>query len=252
MKDDRAGRNFDQPRQQIPATTYSVCTSTTPATALIAPAICGETLKRPGSFISTSVWRSSMMTSETSPSAPPGSAGAGFAGRPFAGPPDAAASGMLSRRAIESSGLVSRTKIRRPFWVFLKHQRSIGASRHRRTQPCLARSGAISSMSLTTSSCTPTNIPSRTARPTCSTAGFGCQSVWDMHVALYAFPPVRHPVAALRESQDRYLHRQANDLDQIRQRQIAPPSQQFCTDPKGSTLYLPSLGRTSGALRARW
>src|SRR5450432_753212 len=34
---------------------YSVCTSTTPETALIAPAICGETLKRPGSFISTSV-----------------------------------------------------------------------------------------------------------------------------------------------------------------------------------------------------
>jgi hypothetical protein len=50
MNADRACCNFVQPRQQILATTYSVCTSTTPATALIAPAICGETLKRPGSF----------------------------------------------------------------------------------------------------------------------------------------------------------------------------------------------------------
>src|ERR1700738_2279583 len=47
-----------------------VCTSTTPDTALIAPAICGETLKRPGSFISTSVSRSSINTSDTSPSDP--------------------------------------------------------------------------------------------------------------------------------------------------------------------------------------
>ncbi len=38
---------------------------------MIAPAICGETLNRPGSFISTSVSRSSISTSETSPSAPP-------------------------------------------------------------------------------------------------------------------------------------------------------------------------------------
>ena len=42
----------------------------------MAPAICGETLKRPGSFISTSVSRSSIITSETSPSAPPAAAGA--------------------------------------------------------------------------------------------------------------------------------------------------------------------------------
>ena len=68
-------------RRQQRFRNYTVCTSTTPDTALIAPAICGETLKRPGSFISTSVSRSSMMTSETSPSAPPkgGDAGAGFA-----------------------------------------------------------------------------------------------------------------------------------------------------------------------------
>src|SRR5437870_3543798 len=50
---------------------YSVWTSTTPDTALIAPAICGDTLNRPGSFISTSVWRSSIMTNDTSPSPPP-------------------------------------------------------------------------------------------------------------------------------------------------------------------------------------
>jgi hypothetical protein len=60
----------------VPA--YSVCTSTTPDTALIAPAICGETLNRPGSFISTSVSRSSIKTSETSPSAPPAVAGTCF------------------------------------------------------------------------------------------------------------------------------------------------------------------------------
>jgi Competence protein len=53
--------------------TCSVSTSITPATALIAPAICGETLKRPGSFISTSVSRSSIKTKHTSPSAPPAS-----------------------------------------------------------------------------------------------------------------------------------------------------------------------------------
>jgi Dioxygenase len=59
--------------------TYSVCTSTTPDTALIAPAICGETRKRPGSFISTSVSRSSIITSETSPLAPPAASGSGLA-----------------------------------------------------------------------------------------------------------------------------------------------------------------------------
>ena len=35
--------------------TYSASTVTTPDTALMAPAICGETLKRPGSFTSTSL-----------------------------------------------------------------------------------------------------------------------------------------------------------------------------------------------------
>src|SRR5229473_2053780 len=99
-------------------TTYSVCTSTTPETALIAPAICGDTLKRPGSFISTSVWRSSINTSDTSPLAPPAAAGSGFAGAPpRAGPPCGAASGICSRLAIDSSDRVSRTNMRKPFWV---------------------------------------------------------------------------------------------------------------------------------------
>src|SRR6266571_1788 len=90
-------------------TTYSVCTSTTPETALIAPAICGDTLKRPGSFISTSVWRSSINTSDTSPLAPPAAAGSGFAGAlPRADPPCGAASGICSRLAIDSSDRVSR------------------------------------------------------------------------------------------------------------------------------------------------
>src|SRR6202012_770050 len=89
---------------------YSVCTSTTPDTALIAPAICGETLKRPGSFISTSVSRSSISTSDTSPSPLPPAPDAGFAAvprEPFCG----AASGPCSRRTIDSSGFVSRKNI---------------------------------------------------------------------------------------------------------------------------------------------
>src|SRR4051812_26092369 len=44
------------------------CTSTTPGTALMAPAICGETLNRPGNFTSTSVAGSSSSTMLTSPS----------------------------------------------------------------------------------------------------------------------------------------------------------------------------------------
>ena len=39
-----------------------------PDTALMAPAICGETLKRPGSFTSTSLPLPSMSTMQTSPS----------------------------------------------------------------------------------------------------------------------------------------------------------------------------------------
>ena len=52
-----------------PIRDYTASTITTPGTALIAPAICGETLKRPGSFTSTSVPSASMSTSATSPSA---------------------------------------------------------------------------------------------------------------------------------------------------------------------------------------
>ena len=60
---------------------YSVCTSTTPDTALIAPAICGETLKRPAaSFPPRSQGRASC-TSDTSPSAPPAAATALACGR---------------------------------------------------------------------------------------------------------------------------------------------------------------------------
>src|SRR5262249_51593978 len=47
---------------------YSASTATTPGTALIAPAICGETLKRPGSFTSTSVPSRNSRTTDTSPS----------------------------------------------------------------------------------------------------------------------------------------------------------------------------------------
>jgi hypothetical protein len=65
-------------RGLAPRPAYSVWTSTTPDTALMAPAICGETLNLPGSFISTSVSRSSIRTSDTSPSAPPAAAEADF------------------------------------------------------------------------------------------------------------------------------------------------------------------------------
>ena len=47
---------------------YSVSTVTTPETALMAPAIWGEILKRPGSLISTSLPLPSSSTIETSPS----------------------------------------------------------------------------------------------------------------------------------------------------------------------------------------
>src|SRR4029077_19274093 len=50
------------------ATLHTVCTSTTPGTALIAPAICGDTRNEPGRRISASVSRSSIITSVTSPS----------------------------------------------------------------------------------------------------------------------------------------------------------------------------------------
>jgi hypothetical protein len=48
---------------------HSASTVTTPATALMAPAICGETLKRPGSLTSTSLPFCSISTMLTSPSA---------------------------------------------------------------------------------------------------------------------------------------------------------------------------------------
>ena len=50
------GANIDPALTAAKAGTkrYSASTATTPGTALIAPAICGETLKRPGSFTSTS------------------------------------------------------------------------------------------------------------------------------------------------------------------------------------------------------
>src|SRR5580692_6605862 len=57
---------------------HTASTATTPGTALMAPAICGETLKRPGSLTSTSVPRSSIRITDTSPS--------GLAGPERAGP----------------------------------------------------------------------------------------------------------------------------------------------------------------------
>ena len=50
----RAG-GTSAPAARVFAGDYTASTATTPATALMAPAICGETLKRPGSFTSTSV-----------------------------------------------------------------------------------------------------------------------------------------------------------------------------------------------------
>jgi len=47
---------------------YNASTVTTPVTALMAPAICGDTLKRPGSLTSTSLPSPSKSTMETSPS----------------------------------------------------------------------------------------------------------------------------------------------------------------------------------------
>src|SRR4029077_8414771 len=75
-----------------------VSTISTPATALMAPAICGDTWKRPSSLNSISVCISRRNTSAMSPL-------------------PACPAGGESRRAIDSSGLVSRKKIRRPFWV---------------------------------------------------------------------------------------------------------------------------------------
>src|SRR6266436_4045881 len=77
---------------------YTASTATTPGTALMAPAISGETLKRPGSFTSTSVPSPSISTSATSPLS--------SAARPDAGP---------SRRlATLSIGRSSRRKTRSP------------------------------------------------------------------------------------------------------------------------------------------
>ena len=52
----------------LPFPPHSASTVTTPDTALMAPAIWGETLKRPGSFTSTSLPSDSIRTIETSPS----------------------------------------------------------------------------------------------------------------------------------------------------------------------------------------
>src|SRR5208282_4594128 len=74
------------------ATSQSVSTVTTPETALMAPAICGEILKRPGSLTSTSLPLPRRSTIETSPS--PWSA-------PLRGDPSLIGS---SRRATPSMG----------------------------------------------------------------------------------------------------------------------------------------------------
>src|SRR5712691_3891575 len=75
---------------------YTASTATTPGTALMAPAICGETLKRPGSLTSTSVPWPSISTSATSPSA------LSWGERPS------------SRLATLSTGASPRRKTRRP------------------------------------------------------------------------------------------------------------------------------------------
>src|SRR5262249_38499042 len=77
---------------------YPASTATTPGTALMAPAIWGETLKRPGSFTSTSVPSPSISPSATSPWS--------GAARPDAGP--------SSRLATLSIGVSSRRKTRSP------------------------------------------------------------------------------------------------------------------------------------------
>src|SRR5262249_524666 len=77
---------------------YPASTAPPPGTALMAPAIWGETLKRPGSFTSTSVPSPSISTSATSPLS--------GAGRPDAGP--------SSRLATLSIGVSSRRKTRSP------------------------------------------------------------------------------------------------------------------------------------------
>ena len=74
---------------------YTSCTSSTPGTALMAPAICGETLKRPGSFTSTSAPPPSCSTMLISPSPLPS-----------------------SRLATGSIGAWSRRNTRRPFCSF--------------------------------------------------------------------------------------------------------------------------------------
>src|SRR5712691_3977296 len=76
---------------------YTASTATTPGTALMAPAICGETLKRPGSLTSTSVPCPSISTSATSPSA------LSWGERPS------------SRLATLSTGASPRRKTRSPF-----------------------------------------------------------------------------------------------------------------------------------------
>src|SRR5262249_32832586 len=62
----RAARSLPSPsgaRVARRPTDYTASTPTTPGTALMAPAIWGETLKRPGSFTSTSVPSPSISTS---------------------------------------------------------------------------------------------------------------------------------------------------------------------------------------------
>src|ERR1700687_2142641 len=71
-KTETAHRYVGQPGRlagsTAPTRHYIASTATTPGTAFMAPAICGESLKRPGSFTSTSTPSSSKM-SAPSPSA---------------------------------------------------------------------------------------------------------------------------------------------------------------------------------------
>src|SRR5262249_17050789 len=96
---------------------YTASTATTPGTALIAPAIWGETLKRPASFTSTSVPSPSISTSATSPLS--------GAARPDGGP--------SSRLATLSIGVSSRRKTRSPL-ASLAAARSSGSTIWRRAR----------------------------------------------------------------------------------------------------------------------
>jgi len=129
-------------RWRTPPTT-SCCTSTTPDTALMAPAICGETLKRPGASFRPRSRGSSIITSDTSPLAPARRVGKRVLSedRGPARPVERARASAGSFWRWTSSGLVSRDELSEGLFGFSRRPASSGLGRvqapgPRTSSPC--------------------------------------------------------------------------------------------------------------------